>query len=99
MLLGIVSGNFSMSGDDDRIMVAGFIPDMPASLSKKMKIGITGFEKFKLILAHLEHFLGDWLQSIDGQQVLHSNVDALLSRISSNSTVNNYLRPNKEFNF
>lgn len=57
-----------MAGDDDRIMVAGFIPDMPASLSKKMKIG-------------------DWLQSVDGQQVTHSNVDNVLLKIPSSSTV------------
>lgn len=68
IMLGIVPGNFSMAGDDDRIMVAGFIPDMPASLSKKMKIG-------------------DWLQSIDGQQVNHSNLDNVLLKIPSSSTV------------
>ncbi|XP_059474091.1 protein inturned-like isoform X2 [Neocloeon triangulifer] len=39
MMLGIIPGNLKQPSDDNRIIVAGFIPDMPASMSKKMKIG------------------------------------------------------------
>ncbi|XP_065332327.1 protein inturned isoform X2 [Cloeon dipterum] len=39
MMLGIVPGRLKPGSEDDRILVAGFIPDMPASMSKKMKLG------------------------------------------------------------